>query len=35
MTARNMKPKFLLLDANIIIVAYEMGMWKTLITQYG
>lgn len=34
MTARDMKPKFLLLDANIIIVAYETGMWKTLITYY-
>lgn len=29
-----MKPKFLLLDANIIIVAYEIGTWNTLITHY-
>ena len=30
MTAKTTKPKFLLLDANIIVTAYELGIWQNL-----
>ena len=33
MKMRIMKPKFVLFDANIIIEAYELGIWETLVER--
>ncbi|MCH7922405.1 MAG: hypothetical protein IH975_05155 [Nitrospinae bacterium] len=33
MTAKTTKPKFVLLDANIVIQAYRLGIWKDLIER--